>query len=373
MDEGVAVGRPTRKTEKRRMTREPILFRVDGTRAAGWEALARCLVLAAAMQRRRRPCHFLSRLEPMTLAGQVKRGDNSWIPADHPVGSHDDFEQLAREVRRARPIAIIVDSPHCTPEYLAELTTLGPLVVSMDQEAQFRFPSQLVIHPALNNSAQDYEVCPGAQVLAGPRYALLRPGIRRVRLVRGQEPQPPLRIVVGFGDDPKNWTKRIVELLLKMPQAQRIDILARAVHPKYPEWAKLAEEHKGRVSLSCETVDQAKRISRCHFAFAEGNHWAMEMACVGVPLLLIVQDEVYWKTAQRLEEEGAANLLGWHEAVNDKTIRMAAENLMNDQAERRQMARCGRAFLDGRGPDRLVSALEIMTYPLRRQEAREAA
>ena len=355
------------------MTREPILFRVEGTRTEGWEALSRCLVLSAAMQRRRRPCHFLSHLEPMTLAAQVKRGDNSWIGADHPVGSPEDFEQVAKEVRRLRPIAVIVDSPHCTPEYLAELTALGPLVACMDQAAEYRFPSQLVIHPALNKAARDYEVCPGAQVLAGPRYALLRPGIRRVRLVRGQEPQLPLRIVVGFGDDPHNWTKRIVELLLKVPEAERIDILARAVHPKYPEWARLAEEHKGRVSLSSETADQAKRISRCHFAICEGNNWAMEMACVGVPLLTIVQEEVYWQTAQRLEEEGAANLLGWHDAVNDKTVRMAVENLISDQAERRQMARRGRAFLDGRGPDRLVNALEIMVYPFRRQEAREAA
>lgn len=309
----------------------------------------------------------------MTLAAQVKRGDNSWIPAEDELGSANDLEQTAREVRRVRPIAIVVDSPLATPEYLAELTTLGPLVVSIDLAADFRLPSQLVIHPSIHKSVADYDVCPGAQVLAGPRYTLLRPGIRRVRLVRGQEPQLPIRVVVGFGDDPKNLTKRVTQLLLKMNDVSRIDILARPMHAKFPEWAALAEEHKGRVTLSTETAEQAKRISRCHFALCEGNSWALEMACVGVPLLCIVQDETYWATAQHLEEQGAATLLGWHEATTDKTIRLAVENLINDQGERRQMARCGRAFLDGRGPDRLVNALEIMVYPLRRQELREAA
>lgn len=372
MDERVAARRFRMDERRGGMTREPILFRVDGTRTTGWEALSRCGVFAAAMQRRRRNCHFLSHLEPSILAGQVKRGDNSWIPADHELGSHDDLEQMAREIRRLRPIAVVVDSPHSSPEYLAELTAMGPMVVSLDEAAEYRFPSQLVVHPGLAKSSADYDVCPGAQVLAGPRYAIIRPGVRRVRLVRGQEPQPPLRAVVGFGDDPHNWTARIVRLLLKLPELSRVDILARAVHPNFPEWAELAEEHKARVSISVETSDQAKRISRCHLAVGEANSWALEMACVGVPLVAIVQDQTYWRTAQRLEEEGAATFLGWHEDVDDKTVRMAVENLMSDQGERRQMARCGRNLLDGRGPDRLVNAFEIMAYPMRR-ELREVA
>jgi spore coat polysaccharide biosynthesis predicted glycosyltransferase SpsG len=90
-------------------------------------------------------------------------------------------------------------------------------------------------------------------------------------------------------------------------------------------------------------------------------------------MLIIVQKEVYWPTAQRLEEEGAANLLGWHEAIKENTVRQAAENMMKDAGERRLMARAGRALIDGRGPDRLVTALEIMLHPSRSIDLREAA
>ena len=55
------------------MNRDPILFRVDGTTATGLERLARCLTLAAALQRRRRPTYFLSQLEPASLALAIKR------------------------------------------------------------------------------------------------------------------------------------------------------------------------------------------------------------------------------------------------------------------------------------------------------------
>src|SRR5438105_268393 len=101
------------------MTREPVLFRVDGTRAAGWEALHRCVAFAYALQRRRRPCHFLSQLDPAPLAAVVRRGGNEWLDADAPAGAPEDLEELTQEVRRIRPAAIIVDSLNCGPDYLA--------------------------------------------------------------------------------------------------------------------------------------------------------------------------------------------------------------------------------------------------------------
>ena len=50
------------------MNRDPILIRVDATPRNGFERFARCMTLAAALQRRRRPTFFLSQLEPTSLA-----------------------------------------------------------------------------------------------------------------------------------------------------------------------------------------------------------------------------------------------------------------------------------------------------------------
>lgn len=355
------------------MVRNAVLFRVDGNKTQGWESFSRCLTFGYALQRRRRSAHFLSRLEPSFLGSLVKKGDNQWLAAEAPVGTPDDLEEITREIRRLRPAAVVIDDPNCSPEYVAEILALGPMVFCMDNEANFRHASQLVVHPMLSKAMGDYDVCPGSQVLTGPRYAMVRPGIRRIRQIRGQEPPEPLRCVISLGDDPNNWTARAVKGLLPLKNLSRIDILARMGHPKLKQWEDLAEANKGRVTVSIETMDQSRRISRCHFAITEADTGSLELACVGVPMLIMVQNELYWPTAQRLEEEGAANLLGWHEAIKENTVRMAAENLMKDPAERRQMARSGRALIDGRGPDRLVTALEIMLHPSRSIDLREAA
>lgn len=355
------------------MTREPVLFRVDGTQAGGWESLARCQVFAAALQRRRRPCYFLSQLEPASFALSLKRSGNEWLEASSPAGGPEDLEELTREIRRIRPAAVVVDSPQAGPDYLAELVALGPLVVAVDSTAAFRFPAQLVLNPTLAPTVDDYEVCPGTQVLQGRRYALVRPEIRRLRPVRAQEPPTPFRVLTALGDDPHRQSVRIVQLLLANSKIGQIDLIGRPQHPSVPQWQALAEKNQGRLTLSLETGEAAAKVSRCHLALCDGAAWALEFACVGVPMLLIVQDERHWPTAQMLEEEGAATILGWHESVSDAMIKQAVQQLLADPHERRLMARSGRAFIDGRGPDRLITALEIMLHPSRRLGLADAA
>src|SRR6516164_8183855 len=131
------------------MNRDPILFRVDGTTRSGWERLARCQALAAALQRRRRPTFFLSQLEPASLGLGIKRAGSEWLDADAPAGSPEDVQEMVQEIRRRQPAAVIVDAPEASEEYLETLRQVGPLVVSLDHLANVRFPSRLVVNPLL--------------------------------------------------------------------------------------------------------------------------------------------------------------------------------------------------------------------------------
>ena len=65
------------------MNRDPILIRVDGTQRSGRDNLCRCLILALALQRRRRPTYFVSQLEPGSMALQIKRAGHEWLNATH--------------------------------------------------------------------------------------------------------------------------------------------------------------------------------------------------------------------------------------------------------------------------------------------------
>jgi spore coat polysaccharide biosynthesis predicted glycosyltransferase SpsG len=347
--------------------------------------LTRCQTFAAALQRRRRPTYFLSQLEPACLGLAIKRAGNDWLEADAPAGSEEDLAETVQEIRRLHPAAVVVDCPDATESYLAEVAASGPLVVSFDNLAAIRFPSPLVVNPMLGPGKEAYEYRPGTQLLLGPRYALVRPEIRRIRPTRAQEP-PPLphgegkgtkgayRALIALGeDDPNGQLDSLVRTLLNVPRVGRVDVLVRAHHPDLAKFQALAEANADRLEVATETADLTSRVVRAHFAITGGGGLSLELACVGLPQLLIVQSEAHWPTAQRLEEEGCATCLGWHASVSNQTIRQAIQNVLSDPLERQAMSRCARKLIDGRGPDRLVTALEVMLHPSRLVDLSEAA
>jgi spore coat polysaccharide biosynthesis predicted glycosyltransferase SpsG len=356
------------------MTRAPILFRVDAAPRVGWEHLWRCLVLAAALQRRRRPAYFLAQLEPGSLALAVKRGGNDWLEADAPAGTPEDLEEVLREVRRLQPAAVVVDAPEVAQDYLDALRRTGVIVVSLDSLASGAFPSHLIINPLLGPCKDSYTIHRGTQLLLGARFALVRPEIRRQRPVRAQEPAQPFRVLVALGDDDlPDQSGELARLLLNCPRVQRVDVAVRNYHPSLEALRELAATCPERLEVLSEPGEVPLRIARCHLAVTAGNGWSLELACVGIPQLLVVQSEAHWPTAQRLEEEGAAACLGWHANVSAQTVRQAVGQLLGDPQERQGMARAGRKLIDGRGPDRLVTALEIILHPSRQIPLCEAA
>jgi spore coat polysaccharide biosynthesis predicted glycosyltransferase SpsG len=360
--------------QEQSMNRDPILFRVDGTTRAGWERLNRCLVYAAALQRRRRPAYFLSQLDPAHQALTIKRGGNEWLEADDPAGSADDLRETVQEIRRLRPAAVIVDAAQTSESYLSELVASGSLIVSIDHLARARFPSQLVVNPLLDPSREAFDFHPGTQLLLGRRYALVRPEVRRVRQMRSQEPPPPFRALVALSDeDTQGLTLELVQRLLQTSRLERIDLAMRPNSPALARLRQLVIAHPTRLDLATEPAELTARIPRCHVAITRGDGWSLELACVGVPQLVIVQSEGHWPTARRLEDEGVAICLGDWDRLTPSSLRQALQDLLTDPLERQAMARCGRKLIDGRGPDRLVTALEILLHPSRSIDFQEAA
>src|ERR1700722_10636613 len=120
------------------MDRSPVLFRCEGTRATGWEALYQCLTYAAALQRRRRTAYFMGNYEPFPLMSQVARGGNEYVAAEHPIGSPEDCDATIREIRRSAAAAVVVASTGISAEYLREISSTGALVAVIDTEAAIR-------------------------------------------------------------------------------------------------------------------------------------------------------------------------------------------------------------------------------------------
>src|SRR5262245_6830660 len=346
------------------MNRSPILFRCDGNPESGYEPFYQCLIAAAAMQRRRRGTHFFSNLDPLSLALPVNRGGHEWNDTQTRVGTADDLDATLREMRRLNAAAVVVVAPDLKEDYLRELDASGTLVVVIDSAADLYFPNRLVLNPFLGVGRDRYKHERGTQLLVGTRYAFVRPLIRRLRPIRAQEPAQPFRALVALGDDDDaGHTLAVARLMVEDERIAKLSIFVRPHHPHVAEIKESAGEHPGRVDVATEGPELSARVSRCHFAVTGGDGLSLELACVGVPQLLTVVAPRHRTNARYLDEEGVATDLGLAAEFDPEAFRQATEILLTDPMERQGMARCGRQLIDGRGPDRFVTAVEVMLHP----------
>ena len=111
-----------------------------------------------------------------------------------------------------------------------------------------------------------------------------------------------------------------------------------------------------------EPSELGTRLPRAHFALTGGDGLSLEMACVGVPQLIITQNARHVPNAKKMDEDGAATYLGRRRPGERDHLRDAVNYVLDDQLERVGMARCARLMIDGRGPDRIVNGLEILIH-----------
>src|SRR5688572_17166097 len=262
-------------------TRGPILFRCDGTAERGWEPLYQCLSLAAALQRRRRGTHFLSYLDPLSLATSINRGNNDWVPAERQIGDDGDLEATIAQARKMNAAAVVVAGQNYTADYLRELKKTRALVVAFDSTADMKFPSDLVVNPLLYPTRKAYQVELGSQLLLGYRYTLCRGVFRRQRTIRATEPPMPFRAMVAMGDDDlmgESITR--TEQLLQMDRISKVTIVARTHHPRYDDILELVDSSGGRVEVVTEPKELMTRLVRVHFALTAGDGWSPELCVV---------------------------------------------------------------------------------------------
>lgn len=352
-------------------TRGPILFRCDGTFEKGWEPFYQCLSLAAAFQRRRRGTHFLSYLDPLSLATVINRGNNDWVPAEQPLGASGDLEATIAQVRRLNASAVVVAGDGMTEEYLSELRKTGTLVIAFDSTAGQTFAADVVVNPLLAPGKKAYRYGHNTQLLLGHKFALCRGIFRRQRTIRATEPPQPFRGLVAFGDDDlSGQALDRTKQLLEMAKVGKVSVAVRSHHPQYDELKELAADSAGRMEIVTENKELMTRLVRAHFALTSGDGWALELCVVGIPQFILSQTKRHAMNAKRMDEEGVATFLGDAADVTVDQLREAVDLLLDDAMERKGMNRCARNLVDGRGPDRIVNGMEILLHaPTRKRTA----
>jgi UDP-2,4-diacetamido-2,4,6-trideoxy-beta-L-altropyranose hydrolase len=199
-------------------------------------------------------------------------------------------------------------------------------------------------------------------LLLGPRYALLRDEfIERRRADAHTTRHYAQRLLISLGGaDPDNVSQRVIEALSHLGDVAIKTVLV--VGPANPHREKLAVLASSRgVELAIDPPDLAGLMVEADMAITTGSTSFWELACLGVPTLIIVIADNQRAVARAAENAGAAIVLGEGDHLVPRTVAAAIAALAAHPDRRKQMREAGRTLVDGKGARRVAEAIANIT------------
>ncbi|UPT74524.1 MAG: GNAT family N-acetyltransferase [Elusimicrobiota bacterium] len=289
-------------------------------------------------------------LRGLALALAWKKLGGKAAVAGERTAAHD--ERLAALGIEGRPASadspapggwLAVDGYDFDPAYLDAAKSRAKLLVVDDHGHRPRLSPDVVLNP--NAGCEDFPYAPSdALVLAGPRWALLRPEFAAEPVRRARGKKPKVLVTLG-GADADNVTEAVLTSLA--PMKGEIDVVC-VVGPDNPHGERLktlaSDLRRGVSDLRALMLD-------CDAAVVAGGVTSLECAAAALPAVVIAVADNQKRQAKGLAAAGAAV---------EASASDAADALRSVLATSR-MGAAGRALVDGKGAERAAGVLAALS------------
>jgi spore coat polysaccharide biosynthesis predicted glycosyltransferase SpsG len=120
----------------------------------------------------------------------------------------------------------------------------------------------------------------------------------------------------------------------------------------------LVSEKNLEVKVMHDPDNLVQLMAETDIAISGGGSTCYELACLGIPSIIISLADNQKGVAKKIGDEGIAAYLGHYEDVSAEDIKRAARELMDDYEGRKGMSDKGKKMIDGRGVKRVVQEIK---------------
>lgn len=319
------------------MVNAEIGFRVDASQDIGTGHVMRCLALADYLRRGGAVCRFICRDLPGNLsevirglgyrvdllpaasaaatgaAGAAGGGYAHWLG----VTAAEDAVQTRRVLADAALDWLVVDHYALDAAWEREMGDgVGKRLLVIDDLVDREHHCDVLLDQNPGRVRADYDglLPPTCRVLAGPRYALLRPEFAACRaqsLERRRQPRVRRLLVTLGGLDKDQRTLDVLRALsvCDLPAGCSIVVV---MGPLASGLARVQDAAAGMpvpTEVRIGVRDMATVMAQSDVAIGAGGVTALERCCLGLPTLTLVIAENQRAGAEALAAQGAALLL----------------------------------------------------------------
>jgi UDP-2,4-diacetamido-2,4,6-trideoxy-beta-L-altropyranose hydrolase len=341
-----------------------IVLRADAFSEIGFGHLSRCLTLEGAFRARGvRSVLALCRESHAAAAALDNAVEHRLL--DVARLGEADAEQTIRLARETGASAVVVDGYGFRDGWIDAVRASQLRCAYIDDFATGRYDCDAVLNHNVFAEGLLLDAPPSCVQLLGPSFALLRPSFRAARQQRSLDrtTDVPERIVVTLGgSDPTGTTLRIIEWIGAagcggLPPMHARVVLGSAFRDIGEARSRAATSSVHRIEIVTDVSDLAELFEWADLVVTAAGVTCLEVACVGVPALIVCLADNQRRPACGVSGRGMALNLGEHDSLTSEILLDGLSRLRIDRAERRVMVSAQRAVVDGAGAGRAAEAL----------------
>ena len=332
------------------------IFRVDGGRRIGLGHIARCLTLAKQLRKESR-CEIVFITREDHVVGKLLR-ESSFQYLELLDGTSEDDEVAILEAEGSRGAVVLTDLFEFSEEYLAKIRSMSERMVTLDDRGGHLYPSDIVIGGYLSSKRANYKsVRKQTTFLLGSRYVILDRIFARERMRSRRGTESLRKVLVCFGgSDPTNNTMRVLKGLELVREALAIHVVLGEANTHDDTIREFCDSMTASVTVEKGMDSLCSAMSDTGLAFCSVGNTAYELACLGVPSLLVIAKHEHESNAQALDRAGVHRFVGLGKSLSSETIAKSFQQLYGDSDARRDMSRKGRQLVDGDGVQRILAS-----------------
>lgn len=314
-----------------------VLFKTRGGHQEGMGDITSSLALAKEFSKRGHGLSFVVNRNPKVV--------ECLSLENFPIIMEDQFYQKPTVYNQLYDI--IIANQLNTPVYeMNQLREKSKILVTIDdvgegsQLADLRFN---VLYP-IANSISDFKYIPLASTFQ-KKHSLPISIKKHVKNI----------VVTQGGSDTYGFTPTIVKALHCLSANICCNIV---LGPNYVHFVQLEEALQG-IKASTKIIqgesDLSNLMLEADLAISAGGITLFELACLGIPTIVVCGETFEEVTANRLQSEGFGINMGFGKQLDETKFQNAVINLISNDGLRLKMGLRGKELIDGLGFTRMVS------------------
>ena len=284
---------------------------------------------------------------------------------DVDIVDQRDYSHWVRRIEQFSPSVVINDLPFVPADYTDSLRSIRAKSLTLVDSVADIEPGNGLLDAVISHMDETFDGSYGSYH-HGLQYAPFHPSVTS-KLLAGHKKKindGRLTVLVAFGTgDPGRLTPLALDALSKCAHDWRRVLVAVPSDQQDDEFDRLVDHFKCPVDIIRPFGGLGDLLDRSDLALVSGGVSALEASALGVPAIVLCQNQRDLIRMQNFERIGSILLLGLGSQVVEDQFFRGLDRLAGDPALRSRMSWSGSNATDGRGIERIAQMVGELIQP----------